>query len=179
MPSPHDTLSIFAEVSIALAGFSVIAIAFSKRPIQSLTNLEVRRFTNLFVLSGAALIFSLTGASLLHVEPADPCSLWRWGSGVAALFGSLWLARDVYIILHFDPIERAALSMPLVVGFDLLYAVIILLQVANALSLGQPWPFFIMLVVLVIAAFQQFILLVWDGLGRGKGTDAAIEQRNN
>jgi hypothetical protein len=68
MPEPHDTLSIFAEVAIALAGFSGIVIAFGRRSIGSLSTLEFRRLSNLFTLSGMALLFSpYVGADCIDI----------------------------------------------------------------------------------------------------------------
>ncbi len=166
MPDPHDTLSIFAEVAIALAGFSGIALAFGRRSsAEPLTGLEIRRLTNLFVLSGMVLFLSLTGMSLLHIEMDQPSSLWVYGSGFAFVFAGVWMVRDLVSIYRLSPAEKAKVSMPLVAGFDTAYLAVMLLQIANCVAIKEPWPFLFVLVVLVAAAFQQFILLVWTGIG--------------
>jgi hypothetical protein len=91
MPDIQDTLSTFAEISVALAGFSGIVIAFGRRSIGSLGKLEVRRLSNLFILSGLALVFSLLGISLLHLNLEDSNILGLWGSAAVLLLATPWL----------------------------------------------------------------------------------------
>ncbi len=94
MPDPHDTLSIFADVSVALAGFSGIAIAFGRRSAATLNRLDSRRLFNLFTFSGIVLVLSLLGMSLLHIESLGESLMWRGGSAALVLFGIPWLILD-------------------------------------------------------------------------------------
>ena len=167
MPDPHDTLSIFAEVSVALAGFSGVVIAFGRRSVGVLTQLETRRLFNLFTFSGLVLILSLLGISLLHVESIDASSLWRGGSAVLVLIGIPWLIFDWHKIRRLEPEERSKVYGYVIYPFTVIAVFVLLLQLANTLFLGSAWPFFVALVLQVIFAFQQFILLIQAGLRDG------------
>lgn len=160
MPDPHDTLAILAEVSVALAGFSGIVVAFGRRTQKPLSKLEIRRLFNLFTLSGTALILSLLSTAILHVESMSQSLLWSLGSGATVLLMGPWLVRDVIKVYRFDAQERQAINFAVIIIFSLLAAVTLVLQFANCLWMGQAWPFFIGLVVIVGGAFQQFVLLV-------------------
>lgn len=167
MPDPHDTLAIFAEISIALAGFSGIVIAFGRRSAGALSQLEIRRLSNLFMLSGLSLILSLVGMALLHIDLADSRILWAWGSAIIFLLATPWLIRDVVAVCRLGASEKAMVSIPLVIFFDSLAAAMIALQYWNWLYLEEQWPFFLALVLIIIGAFQQFILLVRTGISDG------------
>jgi len=165
MPDPHDTLSIFAEIAIALAGFSGIVIAFGRRAIGSLSVLEIRRLSNLFTLSGVVLTFSLVGVSLLHVSDIDPNRFWSGFSGAVFLVAAPWLLRDVVKVSRLEKAEKAQVNMLLLVFFNTLaVVVVILLQLYNWILLREPWPFFLALALITAGAFQQFILLVRMGI---------------
>ena len=167
MPDPHDTLAIFAEISIALAGFSGIVIAFGRRSAGSLSALELRRLSNLFTLSGLSLIVSLVGMALLHLNLDDHTTLWRWGSGLIFVLATPWLIRDVVAVYRLEEAEKATVSVPLVIFFDSAAAAMLALQYWNWLYLHESWPFFVALVLIITGAFQQFILLVRTGISGG------------
>jgi len=160
MPDPHDTLSIFAEVAIALAGFSGIVIAFGRRSVGSLSTLEVRRLSNLFTLSGIVLTFSLVGVSLLHVDGVDPALFWSWFSGAAFIVCAPWLLRDVVKVARLEKEEKAQVNILLLTFFNSLAVIVLVLQLVNWLFLNERWPFFLALTLITAGAFQQFILLV-------------------
>ena len=163
MPDPHDTLAIFAEVSVALAGFSGIVIAFGQRSLGSLSTLEIRRLSNLFSLSGLALVLSLVAISLLHIEALDHSSLWRGASAIVFLLVTPWLILDLVKVRRLDPRERAGVNLYLLSFFDSLAAAMLILQLANCFLIVAAWPFFLGLALVVAGAFQQFILLVRMG----------------
>lgn len=166
MSDPHGTLSIFAEVSIALAGFSGIVIAVGKRSLGSMSALESRRLSNLFFLSGVALGMSLIGLSLLSVGFTDPNVIWVWGSATIFLIGSPWLVRDAARVFRLEAAERAQVNKPLILTFNALAIAMLALQLANWLSIHREWPFFLALVMIIAGALQQFILLVRSGLNQ-------------
>ena len=163
MADPQATLSIFAEVSVALAGFSGIVIAFGRRPTSSLSPLEIRRLSNLFILSGLALLLSLLGISLLHLELKDAGLLWRSASAIVVLLATPWLIWDVVRVFRLERSEMAEVNTYIVVIFDSLAVAMLLLQLANWIVMAESWPFFLALVLMVAGAFQQFILLVQMG----------------
>ncbi|MGI9327437.1 MAG: hypothetical protein ACR2PZ_19620 [Pseudomonadales bacterium] len=160
MPDPHETLSIFAEIAIALAGFSGIVIAFGQRSMESLSPLEMRRLSNLFTLSGMLLCCSLLGASLLHLNIAEPSLFWRWASAAVFLVGTPWLIRDVVKVTRLEQAERAQVNLALLTFFNTLAVCMLVLQLINTVRIKEPWPFFLALTLITAGAFQQFILLV-------------------
>lgn len=164
MSGLQDTLSIFAEVAIALAGFSGIVIAFGRRSLGSLSNLEKRRLSNLFFFSGLVLLFSLLGISLLHIDFSDERTIWISGSTVLAVVTAWWLLFDLRQIRRLDPVERRQINPYLIVPFNVAAVLGLGLQIANAVLIHKPWPVLLALVLAVAFAFQQFILLVRMGL---------------
>jgi FtsH-binding integral membrane protein len=116
------------------------------------------------MLSGAALILSLLGISLLHIELLSPRVLCTWGSATIFLLATPWLLGDVIKIRRLEVSERAQVSMPLVIFFDSLALVMMVLQLVNWLFLKEQWPFYLALVLIIAGAFQQFILLVQTGI---------------
>lgn len=160
MPDPHATLSIFAEVSVALAGFSGIVIAFGRRSLGALTQLELRRLANLFVFSGSVLLLALLGMSLLHLVPADSSSLWRSASALVFVFGTFWMIMDARRVSRLAPTERADVKGYILYPFMAAGVAALVLQLVNVLLFHEAWPFFLALVLAIAFALQQFILLV-------------------
>jgi hypothetical protein len=165
MPDPQATLAIFAEISIALAGFSGIVMAFGRRRKSVANGLETRRLSNLFILSGFALLLSLIWISLLHLESIDMNQLWRTGSAVVVLMATPWLVWDVVRVLRLYRTERVEANAYIFVVFYSLAIAMLLLQIANWLLISESWPFFLALVLIITGAFQQFVLLVRTGIG--------------
>jgi hypothetical protein len=168
MLEPHDTLTIFAEVSIALAGFSGIVIAFGRRSVGSLSPLEIRRLSNLFILSGVVLTFSLVGITVLHVPGISPAQFWSWGSAAVCLVSTPWLIGDIVKVTGFESHEKSQINWSLVIFFDSMAAAMIVLQALNWWSIKDAWPFFVALTLITVGAFQQFILLVLTGIRQGE-----------
>jgi hypothetical protein len=164
MPDPHDTLSIFAEVSVALVGFSGIVIAFGRRSLGTLTQLEHRRLSNLFVFGGGVLLFSLIGISLLHTA-IDRSLLWTIESALLFVLGALWAVFDWHRVTRLDAAERAQIKGYIIYTFNVGGVIILLLQLGNAVMIHDSWPFFLALVFSIAFALQQFILLVRTGIG--------------
>jgi hypothetical protein len=165
MSDPQATLSIFAEICIALAGFSGIVMAFGRRPNSVLTKLETRRLSNLFILSGFGLLLSLVWLSLLHIESIDLNLLWRTGSAVVVLLATPWLVWDIVRVLRIDRSERENANTYVFAAFYTLTFVMLLLQLANWVWIFESWPFFLALVLVITGAFQQFVLLVQSSFG--------------
>ena len=155
---PQESFSIFAEVSVALAGFSGIVIAFGSQSFTNLSRLEVRRLANLFMLSGFVLTFSLLAISVLHITTISPELLWSIASGLVFLLGMTWLAWDIYKVRSLLA-EGVDINLILVTIFDSIAFVVLLLQLYNCFFLYQSWPIFIALTLITGGAFQQFILL--------------------
>jgi hypothetical protein len=164
MPDIQDTLSTFAEISVALAGFSGIVIAFGRRSIGSLGKLEARRLSNLFILSGLVLVFSLLGISLLHLNLEDSNILGLWGSAAVLLLATPWLFWDVINVYKLEKAEKALVNPAILFTFYSLTVAMLLLQLVNLTLFKALWPFLLAMVLIVVGAFQQFILLVRMGI---------------
>jgi hypothetical protein len=164
MPDPHSTLSIFAEVAVALAGFSGIVIAFGRRKVGALTALERRRLSNLFMLSGMVLFMAMLCMALLHVAALETHLLWAGSSALIFLLATPWLALDTIRLRRLEASERADIKIYVLIPFNTMGVAALLLQVFNAFWLQEAWPFFLVLVVAITGAFQQFILLVRMGV---------------
>ena len=163
MADPHDTLAIFAEVSVALAGFSGIAIAFGRRSLGGLTSNEMRRLSNLFAMSGFVLFSALLGMSALHFESASENVLARYGSLLVLIFGVPWLIYDWRKAIRLLAADENAVNTTLFYPFNIVAILILLLQLINTVALAESWPFFLALLMCTSFAFQQFILLVATG----------------
>ena len=164
MPDPYDTLTVFAQVSISLAGFSGIAIAIGHRAQGALSPLESRRLFNLFGFTALTLFASLLGMTLLHVHLIDVEVLWRCGSLFVVLTGVPWLLFDWRKIRALSPDERAQVHPFVIYPFTVVAVLALVLQALNAAFFGMDWIFFLALVVQLAFAFQQFILLVQSGI---------------
>lgn len=160
MSDPQGALAIFAEVSVALAGFSGIVIAFGRRTAEALDDLERRRLSNLFILSGLALFVSLFGIALIDSELKDASMLWRGGSATLLLFATPWLVWDVVRVRRLKKSLRARMNTYILYAFNSLAASALLLQFVNLILLGAAWPLLLALVLTIAGAFQQFVLLV-------------------
>ena len=159
MPNPQDTFSIFAEVSVALVGFSGIVIAFGRRSHGQLTQLELRRLSNLFVFGGGVLLFSLLAIALGHT-PISPRVLWSSESALFFALGTPWVIFDWRRVARLDPAERAQMKGYILFPFNVAGILILLLQLANAAVIHESWPLFLGLVFSMAFALQQFVLLV-------------------
>ena len=159
MPDPQGTLSIFAEVSVALVGFSGIVIEFVRRSLGELTQLELRRLSNLFVFGGGVLLFSLLGISLLHT-PISRAVVWTGESALMFTLGAPWVIYDWRRVARLDASERSQVKGYILIPFNVAGILILLLQLANTFVIHGSWPLFLGLVFAVAFALQQFVLLV-------------------
>lgn len=107
MISTYDTLSLLAEIAIAIAGFFGIVIALGGQSLSTVSILEKRRLNNLFVLSGFVLFISLVAIALLHLGIEDNSLLWRSGSAAIFLLVTPWLIIDTLKIVNLDATEKA------------------------------------------------------------------------
>ncbi|NKC00331.1 MAG: hypothetical protein GKR90_17845 [Pseudomonadales bacterium] len=164
MPDPFDTLTLIAEVSVAIIGFSGIVIAVGNRSRTVLTALELRRLSNLFAFSGLALTLSLVWMSIGHLPQISQEVLWSVGSLVVLVLATPWLIRDVIRVRNLSTKEREEVSNPLVATFIGIAGVLLLVQIANIAIWQSSWPFLLALVLNIVGALQQFILLIRSGI---------------
>lgn len=160
MVDAYDTLSLLAEIAIAIAGFSGIVIALGGQSLSAVTVLEKRRLNNLFVLSGFVLFVALLAIALLHLGLDDTTILWRSGSAAILVLVTPWLIVDIHKILNLESTERQKVNWVVFYLFDAVAVGGLVLQVLNVFFIMQDWPFILAMVIATAGAFQQFILIV-------------------
>ena len=165
MPDPLAALSIYAEVSVGLVGFSGIVIAFGRRSRGELSRLETRRLSNLFACSGFALVLSLLGIAIVQHPTIDVRLLWRCGSAVLLVVGTWWLVHDWWTIHRLEAEEKASINRYILYPFNFVAVLCLLLLFANVFVMAEAWPLFLGLAYLIAFALQQFILLIRMGYG--------------
>jgi len=125
---------VIAEVSVAFAGFSGIVAVLGRRSAGEWRSGDILRFWQMIEVSLSALIFSLL-PFLFHYIGLSPASTWAACSGLLALVSSVQMGRAGYRTLK---AARSDLSISpgFTVPFLLIGVLIVLLQLANTLSLG-------------------------------------------
>ena len=104
-----DFLTLTAELSVAIAGFSGVIVALESRSVKSWTPLRRRDLRVLLQLSALALVFSL--APVLAYPVFDDAAFWKWA---LAMYGVAHLA-DVASFLVRQP--DGARTGPVYAGF--------------------------------------------------------------
>lgn len=162
MPEPAETLSLFSELSIALAGFSGIVVVLGRRQSGQLSPMERRRLGNLFAQALAALFTSLFALTLLHAGIPDVL-VWRVASAAWALAAAIMFPRDWYRLRALSESEWALVDRRILVPAYTAIIVTLLLQVSNSVHLHEFWPLLVALSLSLLLAFQQFVLLLYSG----------------
>jgi hypothetical protein len=158
---PVDILSLFAELTVGLAGFSGIVVALGRRQSAQLSPLDQQRLANLLKHAFSALFWSLFTITLLQTAfPAE--ALWRSASAGWALTGAIWLARDWSRLRALPRPERARVSRLQLVALDGAAVLTILLQVSNSVYLHAFWPLVVALSFNLLLAFRNFVTLLYS-----------------
>ncbi|MFT5501371.1 MAG: hypothetical protein ACI88G_001508 [Woeseiaceae bacterium] len=96
MPDPHETLSVFAEVSVALAGFSGIAIPFEFIAQDRAKNLPKMTLSK-FNINTVNWTLSLGTDLLLAAILINAVGAWSEAAYLVALFVQLTLAGILFV----------------------------------------------------------------------------------
>ena len=158
----EGTLTVLAEIAIAIAGFSGIVAGLSRRSELEWGDLDRVRLGMLLQSSFVVAFFSLLTLVLASTD-IDFATVWRISSaGWLAYMGvSLILSWRRYRVLRGDagslpPEASRPLLMVLLIGA----AFSIGAQLANTISLGVPWPHLAALLWGLVAAAMFFARLV-------------------
>ena len=116
MPEPAETLSLFAELSVALAGFSGIVIVLGRRQSGQLSRLELRRLANLFTSALLTLLTSLSALTLLHAGMPEVI-VWRAVSAAWTFVFAILTARDWQQVRALSESERTLVRWQLLAAF--------------------------------------------------------------
>jgi hypothetical protein len=158
-----ELLTAIIEASIALIGFSGLVTVLGRRASGEWLPAEKLRLVNLLatgvILLGCTLLpLTLLSAGLSHV------AVW-------ALSGVAWVVLVLpFVVWSFSRAFRMAEDHTVSATYRVVVAAVVAataaVQVANAISLQEFWPFFLALAVLLILGVTQFFRLLWFGLFR-------------
>jgi hypothetical protein len=158
---PVDILSLFAELTIGVAGFSGIVVVLGRRQSGQLSPLDQNRLGNLLKHALAALFWSLFTITLLQTALSAEV-LWRGVSAGWALAGAIWLARDWSRLRALSETEWVRISRLQLVALDGAAVLVVLLQVSNSAYFHAFWPFVVALSFNVLLAFRNFAALLYS-----------------
>ena len=152
---PNEALGITAQVAVALAGFAGVVVVFRPQSLHQWSAVDRFRLRLLLHNSINPLAYALFGMFLLTIKPT-PLSIWRQCSLFALLFqlpgaiiafkGSRKLSPE-----HFQGPNRILFYSVGVMG-----AAAQIVQLINIIWLNVFWPFFLTILVHLIAAMLQF-----------------------
>lgn len=141
------------EVGIAIAGFTGIVIALSRRDgDESARALLV----SILLLASIASVFFAFLPMLLSLGGMGDASVWR---ACSAIFLVYIVGVGVY---RWRQIGTARRASPAVVAGGSLFLAAVLLQLPNILVWGAAGPYLVLIVAYVLYAFSIFVALVWD-----------------
>ena len=118
--SAIDSLTLFAEIAVALAGFSGVILALRGSRPEDGTLAHARLF-RLLEASAACAMFSILPQVLLH-SGVSSTALWQFSAACLAVY---MLTAQAYLIYRFRPIYSAPppgtsfLAVTLITGADL------------------------------------------------------------
>ena len=158
---PTTALSASAQIAVAMAGFAGIVVALRNDSVRDWGEVEAFWLRLLLLNSILPLAFSMFGLFLLTVPHAFP-TIWRWCSGLAALFLFPFAAMIVRTLVGLAPGQLEAAGGTRFTSYSLItiLTVVCLLQLLNVTLLAVFWPFFGSIVALLLGAMYQFVRLV-------------------
>jgi hypothetical protein len=158
---PTTALSVSAQIAVTIAGFAGVVAAFRNDSVHDWGEVERFWLRLLLINSILPLVFSMVGLFLLsfsHVSPA----IWRWCSGISALFLAPFAIMIVRTLVGFAPGQLEAAGGTRFTSYALVITLttVCLLQLFNLATLAEFWPFFGAIVALLLGAMYQFVRLV-------------------
>ena len=158
---PTTALTASAQIAVAIAGFAGVVAVFRKGSVHDWGQVEKFWLRLLLLNSILPLAFSMVGLLLLSVTYIKP-TIWRWGSGFAALFLFPYATMIFKSLARFAPGQLAAAGGTKFTSYALftILTAVCLMQLYNLATLAAFWPFFGAIVVLLLGAMYQFVRLV-------------------
>jgi hypothetical protein len=157
---PNEALGIAAQVAATLGGFAGVVVVFRPQSIHQWSPVDRARLHLLLHNSICPLAYALFAMLLLSVNPPPP-NIWRWSSLFALLFqipGAIVAARHSRAMgkeAFQDSGSRLLFYLTASVGAGAL-----LMQFVNIAVLNVFWPFFLPIVVHLLAGMLQFMRMV-------------------
>lgn len=156
-----SSLIASAQIAIAIAGFAGIVAMFRSESPDKWGPVERFWLRLLLFNSILPLAFSMFGLFLLVALPA-PSAVWRFCSVFAALSLLPYATMIIRNLVGFGPEPFKEAGGGRITGYAL-FAVLTavwILQLLNIMFLGVFWPFFGVIVALLLGAMYQFVRLV-------------------
>jgi hypothetical protein len=156
---PNEALGIAAQVAVALAGFAGVVVVFRPQALHEWSQLDRFRLRLLLHNSICPLAYALVGMLLLSIKPTP---LWIWRE--CSLFGLLFQLPGA--ITSFNTSRRMGATHFPIPNKILYYTIAIfgaatlVLQIVNVVRLNLFWPFFLSIVMHLIAGILQFARMV-------------------
>ena len=156
---PNEALGIAAQVAVALAGFAGVVVVFRPQSLHQWSAVDRFRLRLLLHNSINPLASALFGMFLLTIKPT-PLWIWRECSLFAVLF------QLPGMIIAFRSSRKLSPDHFKGPGRILFYSVGVLggasqvIQIINIVKLNLFWPFFLSVLVHLIAAMLQFARMV-------------------
>ena len=158
---PSTALSASAQIAVAIAGFAGVVAVFRSGSVHDWGLVE--RFWLRLLLSNSILplAFSMIGLLSLAFTPVSP-AIWRWCSALATLFLLPYATMILRTLIGFAPGQLEAAGGSKLTSYALFALLVIacLLQVYNLVTLAAFWPFFGVIVAMLLGAMYQFVRLV-------------------
>ena len=155
----NEALGIAAQVAVALAGFAGVVVVFRPDSVHVWSRLDRTRLQLLLHNALCPLAYALFGMFLLTIKPA-PVWIWR----ECSLFGLLFQTPGAIIAFRnartLSPEEKKHTSKTLLYGIGAMGVLTLVLQVFNIAVLNQFWPFFLSVVMHLMAGMLQFTRMV-------------------
>jgi len=152
MSSPIDTFELFAELSLALGGFSGVAASFGGRD-RTYNPIEIVRLTGVFSFAGMSLVGAFLAISLTHagIAPSNAYAAVSLTSCVMILW---YVATQMPPVVRMFRAGESTTSGPyLVFSFSYMFA-LVLLYLWSALYEREAWP-------LIVAISTQLVFGLW------------------
>lgn len=161
---PSEALSASAQISVTLAGFAGVVVAFRSGAVHEWSKVDKFRLRILLINSGVPFGLSIL-AMLLSTTGLSEDRLWQICSVLAFVTISIVGRQMVSTMQAFSREEFRAGGGSLMVFYSssVIAIAVTLLQLYNAIALKVFWPFFAGISTQLILAILQFILLVLAG----------------
>ena len=157
----NEALSAAAQVSVTLAGFAGVVVAFRSRSVHEWSKIDKFRLRILLINSGTPFGLSIL-AMLLSVTGLNEDRVWQVCSVMAFVTVTIVGQQMMSGMRGFSREEFQAGGGNIVVFYSssLIAISVTLLQLYNAVALKTFWPFFAGIATQLVLAILQFILLV-------------------
>jgi len=165
-PDPSDVLLAFAEISVAFAGFSSVVAIFQRGRDAGGAGFDLFRFWVMLEHSLAALFFCVLPFPL-HFLGVGDAALWASGSVALIAFALGHVAVSRTLARRGEVSVVTSLTRSLTALASVVYAVLVIAQVANLAAGASFGPYLLGVALLLLGSGVNFVRLLWVGIRSG------------